>query len=72
MYQEEHPEFRIAVTEHSWEDIQKQLQEAGSSGDVTALPDILLVRDQELVEDTDLMADLFADLSESGNRFFSV
>ena len=69
MYQEEHPEFRIAVTEHSWEDIQKQLQEAGSSGDVTALPDILLVRDQELVEDTDQMADLFADLSESGIDF---
>lgn len=69
LYQEEHPEFKLQITERSWEDIQGQLQQAAESGDVTALPDILLVRDRELMEDTDQPENLFADLSESGIDF---
>ena len=69
MYQEEHPEFKLQITEHSWEDIQGQLREAAESEDVTALPDILLIRDLEFAEETDRPEELFADLSESGMDF---
>ena len=45
VYQQDHPNFKLDVVETPWEDVQTLLTTAASSGDLSTLPDILLMQD---------------------------
>ena len=45
VYQQTNPDFKLNVVETPWADIQTALTVAGSSGDYSTLPDIVLCQD---------------------------
>lgn len=44
-YQKTNPDFKLNIVETPWEDIQTKLTTAGSAGDLSSLPDIMLMQD---------------------------
>ena len=71
VYQEDHPNVSLEISEYSWEQIQEKLDTAADSGDTEPLPDIVLIKDAYLM-DEDAVEDpesLFVDLAVSDIDF---
>lgn len=69
IYQKEHPDFKLNIVEVSWDDIQPQLATILSSGDLSQLPDILLMQDFAYAKYVKTYPDLFEDITDSGIDF---
>lgn len=71
LYQQEHPEFKLEITEYSWEKIKEKLKEAKEENDPEILPDIVLIRDNYIMDEDqgEMLKDLFLPLDESGIDF---
>lgn len=69
VYQKDHPDFSLNVVETPWEDVQTKLTTAATSGDLSTLPDILLMQDNAFQKNTISYPDAFTDLTDSGIDF---
>lgn len=69
VYQKDHPDFKLNVVETPWADIQTKLTTAATSGDLSTLPDILLVQDNAFQKNVITYGDAFEDLTASGIDF---
>lgn len=69
LYQKEHPDFKLDIVEISWNDLQPKLSTILSSGDVSQLPDILLMQDFAYQKYVMTYDNLFTDLTDSGIDF---
>lgn len=66
VYQKDHPDFKLNVVETPWEDIQTKVTTAAASGDLSTLPDILLMQDNAFQKNVISYPDVFTDLTSSG------
>jgi len=69
IYQAEHPDFSLEISEVSWDDMQIKLSTIVGSGNYDQLPDILLMQDFAYQKYCITYPDLFMDLTESGVDF---
>ncbi len=69
VYQQDHPNFKLDVVETPWEDVQTLLTTAASSGDLSTLPDILLMQDNAFQKNVISYPEAFTDLTDSGIDF---
>lgn len=69
IYQKENPNFELNIVETPWEDVQTKLTTAATSGDLSTLPDILLIQDNAFQKNTLSYPDAFVDLTDSGIQF---
>ena len=65
-YKKDHSDVTIKVVETPWDDIQTALTTAGTSGDTSTLPDIVLVQDNAFKKNVNNYPDLFTNLTKSG------
>ncbi len=65
-YQKTNPDFKLNIVETPWEDIQTKLTTAGSAGDLSSLPDIMLMQDNAFQKNVISFPDAFTDLTASG------
>ena len=68
-YQKDHPDFKLNVVETPWNDVQTKVITAATSGDLSTLPDILLMQDNAFQKNTISYPDAFLDLEGSGIVF---
>ncbi len=66
VYQKDHPNFKLNVIETPWEDVQTKITTAAASGDLSTLPDILLMQDNAFQKNVISYPDAFVDLTNSG------
>lgn len=66
VYQKDHPDFKLNVVETPWEDIQTKVTTAAAFGDLSTLPDILLMQDNAFQKNVISYPDAFTDLTNSG------
>ncbi len=64
MYQKEHPEVEIDIQEVLSEDIETKVITAASAGDLSTLPDILLVQDNSFQKFATNYPEVYADLTD--------
>ncbi len=69
VYQKDHPDVTVNVVETPWEDVQTKLTTAATSGDLSTLPDILLMQDNAFQKNVISYPDAFTDLADSGIDF---
>ena len=69
IYQEDHPDFKLDVVETPWEDVQTKLTTAATSGDLSTLPDIILIQDNAFQRNQMSYPEVFVDLTDSGIDF---
>jgi hypothetical protein len=69
VYQKDHPDFKLNVIETPWDDVQTKVITAATSGDVSSLPDILLMQDNAFQKNVISYPDLFMELDSSGIVF---
>ncbi len=69
VYQQTNPDFQINVIENSWDDIQTKLATAAASGDMSTLPDIVLLNDNAIQKYVSTYPSLFENLDNSGIDF---
>ena len=69
VYQKDHPDVTVNVVETPWEDVQTKLTTAATSGDLSTLPDILLMQDNAFQKNVISYPDAFTDLTDSGIDF---
>lgn len=69
VYQKDHPDFKLNIIETPWQDIQTKLTTAATSGDLSTLPDILLMQDNAFQKNVMSFPDVFVDLTNSGIAF---
>lgn len=69
IYQEKNPDFKLEIVETPWEDVQTKLTTAATSGDLSTLPDILLIQDNAFQKNQMSYPDVFVDLTDSGIDF---
>lgn len=69
VYQKDHPDVDVEVIETPWDDVQTKLTTAATSGDLSTLPDILLMQDNAFQKNVISYPDAFADLTDSGVDF---
>ena len=69
IYQADHPEFELEVTEVSWNDVQTKLGTIVGSGNYDQLPDICLMQDFAYQKYVITYPDLFLDITDSGVDF---
>lgn len=69
LYQKDHSEFQLIITEHSMEEIKEALLEASASQNVTALPDLLLVNDSIYRESEISCEKVLQDLEKSSVNY---
>ena len=69
VYQADHPDFSVEVTETPWEDVQTKLTTAATSGDLSTLPDIILMQDNAFQKNVIYYPDALVDLTGSGIDF---
>lgn len=62
-YQKENPDFVLNIVETPWADVQTKLTTAATSGDLSTLPDILLMQDNAFQKNVMVYPDAFVDLS---------
>lgn len=70
-YQKTNPDFKLNIVETPWADVQTKLTTAASSGDLSSLPDILLMQDNAFQKNVISYPDAFADMTDSGIDFSS-
>ena len=66
VYQQTHPDFELEVVETPWQDVQTKLTTAATSGDLSTLPDIILMQDNAFQKNVISYPDAFLDLTSSG------
>lgn len=66
VYQQTHPDFELEVIETPWADVQTKLTTAATSGDLSTLPDILLMQDNAFQKNVISYPEAFLDLTNSG------
>ncbi|MDD2973051.1 MAG: extracellular solute-binding protein [Lachnospiraceae bacterium] len=69
VYKKENPDFNLNVVETPWADIQTKLTTAATSGDLSTLPDIILMQDNAFQKNVISYPDAFTDLTSSGIDF---
>lgn len=69
IYQKENPDFELNIIETPWEDVQTKLTTAATSGDLSTLPDILLLQDNAFQKNQMSYPDVFVDLTDSGIQY---
>lgn len=69
IYKKENPDFNLNVVETPWADIQTKLTTAATSGDLSTLPDILLMQDNAFQKNVISYPDAFTDITSSGVDF---
>ena len=69
IYKKDHPDFVLNVIETPWADVQTKLTTAAASGDLSTLPDILLMQDNAFQKNAISYPDAFVDISNSGIEF---
>ena len=69
IYKRDNPDFEINIVETPWEDVQTKLTTAASSGDLSTLPDIMLMQDNAFQKNVISYPDVFVDLTDSGIDF---
>ena len=69
VYKEAHPEFELEVIETPWNDVQTKLTTAATSGDLSTLPDIILMQDNAFQKNVISYPDAFTDLTSTGIDF---
>lgn len=69
VYQKDHPDFKLNVVETPWQDLQTKLTTAATSGDLSTLPDIILMQDNAFQKNVMSFPDVFVDLTDSGIAF---
>ena len=69
IYQQDHPDFSLEVIETPWDDVQKKLTTAATSGDLSTLPDIFLMQDNAFQKNVISFQSAFVDLTNSGIDF---
>lgn len=81
IYQEDHQDVKIDIVEVGDVDVQSRLTTAGTSGDLSTLPDIFLMQDHAFQKNVISYPDVFTEISEkkigfsefaSGKTDFSV
>lgn len=65
-YQKTNPDFKLNIVETPWEDVQTKVTTAASSGDISTLPDIILMQDNAFQKNVISFPDAFTDLTGSG------
>ncbi|MBR1478292.1 MAG: carbohydrate ABC transporter substrate-binding protein [Lachnospiraceae bacterium] len=69
IYQKENPDFKLEIVETPWEDMQTNLGTILGSGNLSQLPDILLMQDFAFQKYAITYPDMFTDLTASGIDF---
>lgn len=69
VYQQTHPDFELEVVETPWADVQTKLTTAATSGDLSTLPDIILMQDNAFQKNVISYPEAFVDLTSSGVDF---
>lgn len=69
IYQKENPDFKLEIVETPWEDMQTNLGTILGSGNLSQLPDILLMQDFAFQKYAITYPDMFTDLTGSGIDF---
>lgn len=69
VYQQTHPDFELEVVETPWADVQTKLTTAATSGDLSTLPDIILMQDNAFQKNVISYPEAFTDLTSSGVDF---
>ena len=69
IYNQEYSDFKLNVVENSWDDIQTKLATAAVSGDLSTLPDIVLLNDNAIQKYVTTYPELFDNLEQSGIDF---
>lgn len=69
LYKADHPDFELEVIETPWEDIQTKLTTAATSGDLSSLPDIMLMQDNAFQKNAISYPEAFTDITNSGIDF---
>lgn len=69
VYKKDHPDFELEVIETPWDDIQTKLTTAATSGDLSTLPDIILMQDNAFQKNVISYPEAFTDLTSSGVDF---
>ena len=64
IYQEDHQDVKIDIVEVGDVDVQSRLTTAGTSGDLSTLPDIFLMLDQSFQKNVISYPDVFTEISE--------
>lgn len=68
-YQQDHPDVNIEVVETAWDDLQPLITNAAATGELSGLPDILLMQDNAFQKNAISYPDVFVDLTDSGIDF---
>jgi lactose/L-arabinose transport system substrate-binding protein len=69
VYQQDHPDFVLNIVEVPWNDIQTRINTAATAGDLSTLPDILLMQNNAFQKNQISYPNLFVDLTGSGIAF---
>lgn len=69
LYQADHPEFKLEISEVGWDDVQTKLGTIVGSGNYEQLPDILLMQDFAYQKYVITYPDLFLNITDSGIDF---
>ena len=69
IYQKENPDFKLEIVETPWGDMQTNLGTILGSGNLSQLPDILLMQDFAFQKYAITYPDMFTDLTNSGIDF---
>lgn len=69
IYKADHPDFELKVVETLSDDCETKLITAAESGDLSALPDIVLMQDNSYQKFVSIYPEAFTDLTDSGIDF---
>ncbi|PHP52657.1 ABC transporter substrate-binding protein [Actinomyces ruminis] len=69
VYQADHPDFSIEITEMVWDDLQQKLTTLAQSQDFDQLPDIFLMQNMAGIKNIVNYPDLFSDFADSDIDF---
>ena len=69
VYKQDNPDFVLNVIETPWQDVQTKLTTAAASGDLSTLPDILLMQDNAFQKNVISYPEAFADITNVGINF---
>lgn len=69
IYQKDHPDFKLVIEEVRDIDIETKITTAAAAGDLSTLPDIFLMQDNNYQKYVAFYPDVFTDLTDSGIDF---
>ncbi|WP_258522301.1 ABC transporter substrate-binding protein [Actinomyces sp. Z5] len=69
IYAEDHPDFKLEITEMAWDDVQQKLTTLAQSQDLDQLPDIFLMQNMAGQKNIVNYPDIFSDYADSGIDF---